>query len=353
MKKVLVWGLTNNRAGTEAVIVNYASRVENVSFDFLCYEEPLSHWEKLNKNGNRYFVIPSKIKNPFAYYPALSCFMKDHAGEYDVFWFNVNDAANIDPLKYAVQYAIPKRIVHMHNSQLSDSPLTRFFHGLNYKKLCSLGTDYWACSEAAALFLGDVAGSVRIVPNIVDAEKVRFSTNERNELRKQFGLDGSFVIGFVGRLSYQKHPDFLLEIMPSILEKNPLAQLVFVGEGDLKSALEETRETLGLQDKVHFVGSQENIQGFLSAFDVYAQPSRYEGLSLSILEAQFNGLPCVVSDALAQECDITTGIQHVPVTDRQTWIDALLQGDRSAVKLLLRSCTYDASTATQEIENLF
>lgn len=352
MKKVLVWGLTNNRAGTEAVIVNYASRAKNVSFDFLCYEEPLNHWEKLNRNGNRYFVIPSKIKDLFHYRPALARFMREHASEYDAFWFNVNDAANIDPLKYAMEYGIPKGIVHMHNSQLSDSFLTRFFHTLNYNGLRRLGTDYWACSESAATFLGHGEGT-KIIPNIIDPQDVGFSLAKREELRAKFGLGESLVIGFVGRLTYQKNPGFLVELMPALLERNPRVRLVLVGTGELAEELEKMSISLGIDSAISLVGIQDDLQGFLSAFDVYAQPSRYEGFGISILEAQFNGLPCVVSDAVPSAVDVTGSILHLSTSDKGAWIDALLQADRSTVELLPRARAYDAVEATNMIESLF
>ena len=340
-ERVLVWGLTNNRAGTEAAIVNYASRVDDVAFDFLCYEAPLVHWEKLDRSGNRYFIIPSKIKDPLGYSRAIRAFMKEHAHEYDALWFNVNDAANVDPLKFAKGYGIPKRIVHMHSSDVANAPLTRFFHALNKGKLVSLATDYRACSKAAASFLG--AGSdTRIVPNVIDVDAVSFSAEKRVNLRAGSRLEEARIIGTVGRLVELKNPAFLLELMPELLEFDPSIRLVFVGKGDLEASLIERSKTLGIEDKVVFAGQQEDIQAYLSAFDVYVQPSSFEGFGISVLEAQFNGLPCIVSDAVPDEVDITTRIEHIPLDDKHAWIEAILAADRSGVELLERARNYDA-----------
>ena len=340
-KRVLVWGLTNNRAGTEAAIVNYASRVDDVAFDFLCYEAPLVHWEKLDRSGNRYFVIPSKIKDPLGYTRAIRAFMKEHAREYDALWFNVNDAANVDPLKFAKSYGIPRRIVHMHSSDVANAPLTRFFHGLNKGKLVSLATDYRACSKAAASFLG--AGSdTRIVPNVIDVDAVSFSAEKRADLRTELGLDEKRVVGTVGRLVDLKNPAFLLKLMPVLLELDPSIRLVFVGNGVLESELIEQSKTFGIEDKVVFAGQQEDIQAYLSAFDVYVQPSSFEGFGISVLEAQFNGLPCIVSDAVPREVDITTGIEHISLDDERAWVDAILAADRDQVERFERAARYDA-----------
>lgn len=352
MKKVLVWGLTNNRAGTEAVIVNYASRAQDTSFDFLCYEAPLNHWEKLDRNGNRYFVIPSKIKNPIAYRAAFSQFMNEHNGEYDALWFNVNDAANVDPLKYALKHGIGRRIVHMHNSQVANSLLTRSFHALNKRKLVGLSTECWACSDAAASFLGST-GNVRIVANAIDVDTVSFSPEKRSIVRAKLGLDDAFVVGSVGRLTPQKDPGFLVEILPALVEERENAHLLFVGTGELEGMLREKSEMLGVAERVHLVGSQEDMQAYLSACDAYAQPSRYEGFGISVLEAQFNGLPCTVSDAVPHEVDITNAIEHIPTAEVDAWVKALCSRDRTGVSLLDRARRYDAHVLGDSIDELF
>lgn len=352
MKKILVWGLTNNRAGTEAAIVNLASNARDVSFDYLCYEEPLVHWNKLDNNFSRYFVIPSKMKDPLGNARELKRFMSEHASEYDALWFNINEASNIDVLKLAARYGIPKRIVHMHNSQLVDIPLVKLFHGLNVKKLQSLGTDYWACSEAAAGFLLP-DGDVRVVPNIIDTEAVAFSQEKRDQFRGQFGIEDALVIGSVGRLTAQKDPSFLVDILPRLLEEEPKARLVFVGNGELRQSLEELSRTLGVSDKVIFAGVQDDMQRCLSAFDVYAQPSRYEGLGISIIEAQFNGLPCVVSDVVPPEVRISTGIEFISTGDRESWIRALLESNRERTELLPEAEKYDSKNASSLVEALF
>lgn len=351
MKKILVWGLSNNRAGTEAVIVNYASRARDVSFDYLCYEVPAAHWAKLDQNDSRYFVIPTKIKNPISNARALRTFMKQHASEYDALWFNVNEASNIDLLKLAARYSIPQRIVHMHSSKLANSLLTRVFHNMNRNKIIELATDCWACSKEAAEFLWK-DGEVRVVPNLVDVESVVFSQEKRDTLRGRLGLENSFAVGFAGRLSCEKRPEFLIQLLPLLLKQNPSTKLVYVGEGELEHELRALSESLGVSSAIVFAGVQKDMQAFYSAFDVYAQPSRYEGLSVSILEAQFNGLACVVSDGVSKETDISMDIHHVSTQNREDWVTALMQGSRSN-SILPHAKKYDARYADELIANLF
>lgn len=352
MKKVLVWGLSNNRAGTEAVIVNYASRAEGISFDYLCYDEPLNHWSKLNRNGSRYFVIPTKIKDPVGNAKSLRAFMKAHAREYDVFWFNVNEASNIDPLILAKRYGIPRRIVHMHNSQLVDSKLTRIFHKLNHRKMIDLATDLWACSSNAASFLCE-DDNVRILPNFIDAESVVFDGAKREAVRSKLGLNNAFVIGAVGRLTYQKNPLFLVQLLPALIEAGSNAHLMFVGAGELEQSIRDEALLLSVEERVHLVGTQDDVQAYLSAFDVYAQPSHFEGLSISVLEAQFNGLPCVVSQGMSDECIISSNISRLSIDDSEVWVEAILRARRDQGGLLEESKKYDARFVVNKIRELF
>ena len=113
MKRVLVWGLSNNRAGTEAVIEAYvrAADPQKYSFDFLCYDDPVNYGCLFSGSSyNRVFKLPIKIAHPFRHRKALASFMDEHANEYEAVWFNANDISNIDILLAAEKKGIKHRI---------------------------------------------------------------------------------------------------------------------------------------------------------------------------------------------------------------------------------------------------
>lgn len=325
--RVLVWGLSNNRAGTEAVIYNYVSHLPNVSFDFLCYEAPENFHDLFDGTDNSYYVIPVKKKHPIANWCALRSFMKEHSNEYSAVWANLNDLSNIDILVQAKRCGIPRRITHIHSAGLPDVFVTKFFSKLNYRKCLRLTTDRWACSKAAgdALY-GSMA--YRIIPNAVDAKGHAFDAAKRDEVRTRWGIKDRFVIGTVGRLSKEKNHRLLIDSLPEILIRHPDAVLMLVGDGALHNDLEDQARQLGVNNSVLFVGSQKDVQAYLSAFDVFAFPSLYEGLSLSLLEAQFNGLPCVVSDGVSREAFISTNLRVVSLDDEPAWSSAISDARR-------------------------
>lgn len=331
--RVLVWGLSNNRAGTEAVINNYVTHIPNVAFDFLCYEEPRNYHHLFEGTNNSYYVIPVKIKHPIKNWFALRSFMKEHGGEYRALWANLNDISNIDVLVQAKKCGIPRRIVHIHNAGLPKVFVTKLFSKLNFKKCLSLATDRWACSRAAGDFLfGNLP--YRVIPNAVDAKGRSFDSNKRSKIRDDWELRDRFVIGTVGRLADQKNQRMLIELMPKIISQRSDAALMLVGDGALRLELQSLASKLGVSDRVIFTGPQEDMQAYYSAFDVFAFPSFYEGLSLSLLEAQFNGLPCVVSDGVSHETFITSNILIAPLDNRSLWISAICNAKREANSLI-------------------
>lgn len=352
--RVLVWGLSNNRAGTEMVIYNYAKSLPDIAFDFLCYDEPLNFPDLFPAGGkNRYFVIPIKIKRPFAYVRALRRFMREHGHEYSTLWFNVNDVSNIDLLKYAESYGIGRRITHMHNSSIPDKLVTRLFSKLNWAETKRLTTDKWACSQSAGQYLFGESG-FRVVPNLVNAEASAFSEAARDSIRASYGIDKAFVVGMVGRLAEQKNPRFVLSLFPDIVALCPNAVLLFVGNGILESALKQQAKELGIEDRVVFAGSQKDVGAFLSAMDVLAVPSLYEGMSLTVLEAQFNGVPCVFSEGIERDSFISLNVVQKPLEDRAGWISSLTSMKRVPGSLIDEQASrFDLSNPSACPEALF
>lgn len=352
MKRILVWGLSNNRAGTEAVINNYVSRINDISFDFLCYEEPLNYSNLFVGTNNRYYVIPLKIKHPISYKINLERFMKIHHTEYSTVWCNINDVSNIDLLILAKRYGIKRRIVHMHNSRIPDVFITQLFSKLNWRKCLKLATDKWACSEEAGCFLYGLM-PFKVIPNMVNADACAFDIEKRMRLRGELGFDDSYVIGNVGRLDVQKNQQFLIKILPNLLKNNPKTKLLFVGEGPLKKELQDFAYTMGVSKEVVFCGAQSDIQGYLSVFDIFAFPSLYEGLSLSILEAQFNGLPCIISEGVGRESVISNGTTIIDLKNEKKWTEALLKFTRDDATLNESASRFDIANIDSIINEMF
>lgn len=141
------------------------------------------------------------------------------------------------------------------------------------------------------------ASRSQVIPNGIDLERFQPLPGERARLRQAYGLaeDLPLVI-FTGRLSDQKGLDVLLEALRLVKQQDrvPFAAWL-IGDGPLETSLRSQAQQAGLGEQVQFLGVQRDIPAYLSAGDLFVLPSRWEAMSIALLEALACGLPCVVS----------------------------------------------------------
>lgn len=141
------------------------------------------------------------------------------------------------------------------------------------------------------------ASRITTILNAIETTPLRMSFKERTELMRQLGLDSQRpIVSLVGRLSEEKGHRVLLAAVPIVLRCFPLTQFLFVGDGPLRSALEQQVEQAGLASSVRLVGFVDNVRAVMSLADVGVQPSLTESLPLTILEAMVQGKAIVATD---------------------------------------------------------
>ncbi len=119
------------------------------------------------------------------------------------------------------------------------------------------------------------------------------------------------MLGHVGRFNGQKNHRFLLEVFRALLEPEPRARLLLVGDGYLENDVRALAAPLG--DRVLFTGAVPNPQTYLSAMDVMALPSLFEGFPTVLLEWQCAGLPALVSARVTDEAALTPLVRYLPL----------------------------------------
>lgn len=367
MKKILVFGMTENPGGVESVIVNYYRAIdkEKYQFDFLCNSyEKIAYEDELIALGGKTYHFPARSQNMSAYRKELTKFFEEHAKEYYAIWVNVCSLANIDYLKLAKKHGIEKRIIHSHNSQNMDSKLRGILHKLNKKKIEKYATDFWACSEDAAdwFYKPELKDKVIMIHNAINIDKLSFDEEKRGKYRTELGWKDAYIIGNVGRLHFQKNQQFLLEVFCEYLKIDHKARLVLVGQGEDEEILKDKVYKLGIQDKVHFAGVQYDIKGWLSAFDFFLFPSVFEGLPLVGLESQANGLPVLASkDVIPEELCINSNFSFISLSEStKRWAEKIaemkekaprIEGDEIAVNFT--NAGYNIDTEIKKLEKLF
>jgi len=128
------------------------------------------------------------------------------------------------------------------------------------------------------------------------------------ELRRSLAIaDDVSVIGHVGRFEPVKNHAFLLEAFAALLDHQPDARLVLVGDGPIREAIKGRSDALGLTGKVLFPGTTEDVPAYMAMFDLFALPSFSEGLGIVCVEAQAAGTLAVVSDVVPAEVSVVPG----------------------------------------------
>jgi glycosyltransferase involved in cell wall biosynthesis len=216
-------------------------------------------------------------------------------------------------------------LVHVHGRKagfygrlaclFADTPVVYSFHGLHYQKHGALlshlslgvervlgkrtdrfinvsGSERQAC---LALGLLNVERSL-VVYNGIDWQAFDALTVDARQVKADLGFDpGDVVVGQIAKFDVQKAQDDLAAAIPFVLERCPTAKFLFVGDGALRPQVEAQIARLGVARQVVFTGYRDDVATLLKAIDVVALPSRWEGLSLVLLEAMACGKPIVAS----------------------------------------------------------
>jgi len=186
---------------------------------------------------------------------------------------------------------VPVVIAHEHAWAYEGQPYRRFLDGYFIGRL-------------ATVFLTAANKNAIVEWEHVPARKVRLISNpyiprpssSDGDLRADLGLQPNTpVVGTVARLRPQKALDVLIDAFAILTKSLPEARLVIAGEGPCRIPLERQVDGLGLRDRVHFLGTREDIDVLLRGFDVAAMSSRFEGAPLFGLECMAHGTPLVAT----------------------------------------------------------
>ncbi len=312
-----------NRGGLETFIMNVYRNInkDEFQFDFLEHYQEISAYDEEIKSlgGTIYHLSFRNDKNIIKYINDLNRFFDEHK-EYQIIHCHM---ASISAILFIIakKHGIKIRIAHSHNSATEKTlkgVVKRFLS--SFVKYTS--TINFACSQLAGQYLFKNK-KFEIIPNAIDLEKYQYNSTVRQNLRKEYGLENKFVIGHVGRFCLQKNHDFLIDIFYEYQLKNPRAVLVLVGTGNRENAIKNKVNKLGLNNKVIFLGVRKDVNDLYSMFDLFLFPSKFEGLPLTLVEAEASALPIIASQNISKECVISDKIYFLDIKDKTIWLNKI------------------------------
>lgn len=161
--------------------------------------------------------------------------------------------------------------------------------------------------------------------NGIDAEKFRFRYDIREKVREKLNLNDPTLI-HVGRFVDVKNQNFVIEIFKAFKKKIPGSKLLLAGTGILMQNCISRVKSYGLSDDVYFLGDRTDIPQLLMAADMFVMPSLFEGFSVSLVEAQASGLPCIASDVIPRYSKVTDLVQYLSLdASAQEWSDKICE----------------------------
>lgn len=350
--------------GVAKLLYDYYRNMDHneVRFDFMIYNfyDEGIYEKPLREMGCTIYKLPAYSQNPKECHEMQEKIIAN--GKYDVIHTHFG-IGGFRVLKIAKQYGIPKRIVHSHIAFEPYSLKTRAANIIKRFLNKHYATELMACGNDAGAFMwGNTEvkyNKVHIMKNAIDTQKFQFNDQVRLQKRNELGINDKFVVGIVGRLSEQKNYPFLFRVYEELLKMRNDVILLVIGRGLEEQEIKALADSMGISDKIMFLGIRDDVPELLNALDIFVLPSLYEGLPVVLVEAQANGLTEIVADTITKEMDITDLIQFLPInnTEKQ-WAEAINGckeniSKRAEYAKIVADSGYDIRTASKEMENFY
>ena len=347
-----------DRAGLETMLMNYYRNIDHskVQFDFLTHRtKDGAYDEEIKKMGGKIYHAPRLIPtNYFKYRKYMRNFFLQHK-EYSIIHSHI-DTMSFFPLYEAKQNKIKIRISHSHTSKLDwdlKFPI-KFFGKLLITKVSNV---YFACGKKAGKFLfGNKKFS--LINNAIDMKKFQYNEKVRNKKRKELGIDKDcFVIGHVGRYIYIKNQKFLIDVFEEILKVKKNSRLILIGNGPDEEKLKIKVNKLKINDKVVFLKNRSDVNELYQVMDCFVMPSLFEGVPLVAIEAQTNGLACILSDNISSETLVSDNVYFLNNNlGAIKWANIILNLDinrnQNAIKNV-RNHGYDVKVESKKLQKMY
>ena len=312
MKRVLCITANMNTGGAETFLMKIYRRLDKSKYQMdFCVSAKNNYYEKeIHLLGGEVYYIPAKSRHPLKSFFCISSLVRNQNYEY-VMRVNEHSLSVIDLL--AAKLGGAKITIMRSSNSASGSKLSTVLHKI-FKFLSKNVPDVMIAPSllAAEYTFGKKNiknNRVKVLNNGLDIEKFSFSQSSREKIRSEFKLESKFVVGHIGRFNKQKNHKYLLKIFENILTMKENAILLMVGDGALLHEIRTKAIEMGIYDKCIFAGVRTDVHDILSAMDVFVFPSLYEGMPNTVIEAQTAGLPCMISNTITMEANVSGLVQ--------------------------------------------
>ena len=295
--------------------------------------------------------LPDRKKEMLRYIFSLKSLMQRQ--KFDVVHVHGNSSTMGLELSLAKIEKVPVRIAHCHNSRCEHPKV----HKLLYSLLRASYTQAVACSTLAGDWIFG-CGNYTVLPNAIDLQKFQYNPEIRKRYREMLNIDEkTLLLGHVGNFNEQKNHEFLVNVFYEV-QKQRKAKLILLGAGPLQDTVKKQVSSLQMDDQVYFLGIRDDVNCWMQAMDVFVFPSRWEGLPVTLIEAQASGLHCVVSKNISGEVVINFNqMCMLSLSDTKNWIKKIcniyFNADREQGYEKIQNAGYNINFAVRRLKNIY
>ena len=330
----------SDAGGISSVVLNYYRHMDRtkVHFDIaLTVPAVGQNALALQELGAEIHFLPLKSEGLSVFRKALKELLRK--GGYDAIHVHENETSYV-ALAVAKQMGIRCRLAHSHTS----SPYENIKSEIRRLSGCVLNYHFAShvigCGQLAGERVFGTWNMKRpkavVLPNAIDTRKFAFDPSLRQEVRRELGLEGKFVLGMVGRLCEEKNYPFALELTDKLRRERPESTLVIAGSGEYREIIEQKIRELGLENNVTLLGKRADVHRLYQAFDVFLLPSFHEGFPVAAVEAMASGLPVLFSERITRELSFGSAAAYLPLAEPGAWLARLREGKENESERRIR-----------------
>lgn len=353
MKKIKIIEVVSgiNYGGVEMLLYNYFNMMNLNKFDIsiITHDIPNNENKKeFNDLGIQIYPVTPKRKNIFKNILEILKIIKRIKP--DIIHCHMT-LSNYMPLILAKICNVKVRIAHSHEAN-NKGKLDKLYQLLINKT----ATDFLSCSPQSSIYSYGKNKKVMLFPNAINMEKFLFNRKKRKQIRSEYDIPEDYVvIGNVGRFVEVKNQKRLLNIFAIYLKKHTKSFLMLIGDGPLKEELKKYAEQIGIKENIIFVNNVNNIYDFYNCFDYFIQTSISEGFGLTIIEAQTNGLTCVISFSIPKIVVINNNVKMIDLNESdEDWVRMIDSMDKKRTEdLLVINSDFNLKKSYLKLEKIY
>lgn len=325
--KVLHYVSKMDRAGQETFIMNVFRNInkDKINFDFLCSSNGRGDYDdEIRKLGGNIYHLGSLELRHFKFLAVLFLLkkrLKILVRDHNVFEIHTQHAMDaFFSAMIAKKVGFKTVIVHSHNSNSLYHPklhkiFRSFLHLLSVKRFaCGVDAGKW-------MFGND---HFTIIKNGIDTREFLFSSKKRESVRNKNYWENKIIIGHVGRFNSQKNQLFVVKVFQEFIKLQKNAKLIFIGVGEEQEKIRNYVKNSLIEKDIIFLGVRDDVNKLYQGMDLFLMPSLFEGMPVTLIEAQASSLPCLVSNSITHDVMVTNRISFEDLSkSSKSWAESL------------------------------